>query len=92
MEAVGAERCGGGVKEFQVEFLSSENAPLTATAKVIVGGSRSVEKDAVSLSMDGKTCSEARCGFEAKKGQTYRLMAASGLRKIEDLCIVVARP
>ena len=29
---------------------------------------------------------------EAKKGQTYRLVAASGLRKIEDLCIVVARP
>jgi len=45
------------VKEFQVEFLASENAPLTATAKVIVGGSRSVEKDAVTLSMDGKTCS-----------------------------------
>ena len=92
MEAVGAERCGGGVKEFQVEFLSSENAPLTATAKVMVGGSRSVEKDAVTLSMDGKTCFEARCGFEAKKGQTYRLVAASGLRKIEDLCIIVARP
>ena len=75
-----------------MEFLSSENAPLTATAKVIVGGSRSLEKNSVTLSMDGKTCSEARCGFEAMKGQTYRLVATSGLRKIEDLCIVVARP
>jgi hypothetical protein len=34
----------------------------------------------------------ARCPFEAKKGQIYRFAAASGLPKLDNLCIVVARP
>ena len=35
IEAVGAERCGGPVKAFEVEFLAPDNAALAGTAKAI---------------------------------------------------------
>ena len=92
MEAIGAERCGGRVKSYQIEFLAPEAATLEAKAKAIVRGATESAADAVTLSIDGRTCTNARCGFEAKKGQTYKFAAASGLPRIDDLCIVVARP
>jgi hypothetical protein len=35
IEAVGAERCGGSVKAFEVEFLAPDNASLAGTAKAM---------------------------------------------------------
>ncbi len=92
MESIGAERCGGRVKAYQIEFLAPEAATLEAKAKAIVRGAKDPAADSVTLSMDDKTCTNARCGFEAKKGQSYKFAAASGLPRIDDLCIVVGRP
>src|SRR3712207_6030489 len=36
MEAVGAEKCGGPVKSYEVEFLAPDNAALEGTAKALV--------------------------------------------------------
>ena len=92
MEAIGAEKCGGRVKSYEIEFLAPDSAPLEATAKAIVRGASDPAPDAVTLSLDGKPCTNARCGFTAKKGETYKFAAASRLPRIDDLCIVVARP
>jgi hypothetical protein len=35
IEAVGAERCGGPVKAFEVEFLAPDNASLAGTAQAM---------------------------------------------------------
>ena len=68
MESIGAEKCGGRVSGFEVEFLAPESAPLEATA------------------------TDARCAFQARKGETYKLAATTKLRVFEELCVVVARP
>jgi hypothetical protein len=92
MEAIGAEKCGGPVNSYAVEFLAPENASLAATAKAILNGLSVASANAVALSIDGRPCADGRCPFEAKKGQTYRFAATSGLPKLDELCIVVARP
>jgi len=46
----------------------------------------------VAISLDGKDCTNGRCGFQAKKGETYRLSAKARLSSLGELCIVVARP
>src|SRR5215207_2604667 len=92
METIGAEKCGGRVTAFEVEFLAPDGAALEATAKVLVRGASSAAQNAVTLSIDGKPCADARCPFQARKGETYKLAAATKLRTFEDLCIVVARP
>ncbi len=92
MESIGAEKCGGQVKSYEIEFLSPENATLEATAKVMVKGAAVLAPNAVTLSVDSKPCTNARCGFQAKKGETYRFAAMSRLPRLDDLCIVVARP
>jgi hypothetical protein len=38
IEAVGAERCGGSVKAFEVEFLAPDTASMAGEAKAIVNG------------------------------------------------------
>ena len=88
MEAIGAEKCGGPVKSYQIEFLAPHSASLETTAKAIVRGATDPAPEAVTLSIDGKPCTNARCTFGAKKGETYKFAAASGLPRIDDLCIV----
>ena len=93
IESIGAESCGGRVGVFDVEFLAPDAATLEASAKAVLkGGSPSPDQNAISLSIDGKPCTDARCVFQARKGQTYKFAAATKLRAFEDLCIVVARP
>src|SRR5215207_10322396 len=92
IESIGAEKCGGRVSAFEVEFLAPDRAALEATAKALVRGAPSLAQNAVTLSIDGKPCADARCPFQARKGETYKLTAATKLRTFEDLCIVVARP
>jgi hypothetical protein len=92
IEAIGAEKCGGRVNAYDVEFLAPENAALEATAKALVNGSPSQAPDAVTLSIDGRPCTDARCLFQARKGETYKLVARTKLRQFQDLCVVVARP
>ncbi len=92
MESVGAVKCGGRVKAYQIEFLASESAQLEASAKAMVKGAADTAPNGVTLSIDGKTCTNAVCAFQAKKGETYRFAAASRLPTVDDLCIVVARP
>jgi len=92
MEAIGAEKCGGPVKSYQIEFLAPDSASLEATAKAFVRGAPVLSAEAVTLSIDGTLCTNARCGFQAKKGQSYKFAAASGLPRIDDLCIGVSRP
>jgi hypothetical protein len=91
METIGAEKCGGRVTAFEVEFLAPEGAALEATAKALVRGTPSLAQNAVTISIDGKSCADARCPFQAR-GETYKLAAATKLRSFEELCIVVARP
>ena len=92
MESIGAEKCGGPVKTYEVEFLAPNNATLEATAKVVLNGLTVTAPNATTLSIDGRACTNARCPLEAKKGQTYKLVAASALPRFDELCIVVARP
>ena len=92
MEAVGAEKCGGPVESYEVEFLAPDNASLAGTAKALVNGVPATEPTAANLSIDGRPCTNARRSFDAKKGQTYRFAASTELPKVENLCIVVARP
>jgi hypothetical protein len=89
IEAIGAEKCGRGAKTYTVEFLAPDNAQVEAQGKVLVAGKE--EPDKPSLSLDGKPCSNGRCAFPAKKGQTYKLTAVSTARALE-LCISVSRP
>jgi len=42
METIGAEKCGGRVTAFEVEFLAPEGAALEATAKALVRGTPSL--------------------------------------------------
>jgi hypothetical protein len=91
IEAVGAQRCGGRVTSYAVEFLAPEDAQLEATAKGIVGDTEP-RGETIRLSLDGRPCASARCSFRASKGQTYRLVAHSEPAGIDNLCIVVARP
>jgi hypothetical protein len=92
IESIGAEKCGGRVNALEVEFLAPESAPLEPTAKALVRGAPSLAPDAVSLTVDGKSCTDARCAFQARKGETYKLAASTKLRSFEELCVVVARP
>jgi hypothetical protein len=92
IEAIGAEKCGGPVRSYEVEFLAPETAELEATVKALVGGSAVTRREPARLSLDGKACADARCGFRASKGQTYKLVAETELTRLDELCIVVARP
>jgi hypothetical protein len=65
------------VTAFEVEFLAPDGAALEATAKALVRGAPSLAQDAVTLSIDGKPCADARCPFQARKGETYKLAAAT---------------
>ena len=60
--------------------------------KAVLKGATGARSEAATLSLDGKDCTNGRCGFEAKKGQTYRLSAKTSLTSLDELCIVVARP
>ena len=51
METIGAEKCGGRVTAFKVEFLAPDGAALEATAKVLVRGAPSLAQDSVTLSI-----------------------------------------
>ena len=92
MESVGAQKCGGWAKAYEIEFLAPDNGALQATAKVVVNGNSVPRPDAVTLAIDGKECGNALCAFQARKGQTYRFSAASRIANFDELCIVVARP
>src|SRR3954454_5356401 len=92
METIGAEKWGGRVTAFEVDFLAPEGAALEATAKALVRGTPSLAQNAVTMSIDGKSCADARCPFQARKGETLALAAATIVRSFEELCIVVARP
>ena len=92
MESIGAEKCGGRVTLFEVEFLAPDGAALEATAKALVRGAPSPAQDVVTLSIDGKPCTNARCLFQARKGDTYKTGSRDETAHFEDLCIVVARP
>ena len=75
-----------------IEFLAPDNATLEAKVKAVVKGAPDTRSKSTTLSLDGKDCTAGRCGFEAKKGQTYRLSAKTSLTSLDELCIVVARP
>jgi hypothetical protein len=90
VEAVGAVSCGERVKSYAVDFLAPDNEALEANAKALV---RELEANRrVSLSLDGRSCAEARCSFRASKGQTYRLVAEGERVDFDQLCIVISRP
>ena len=54
---------------FEMEFLAPDGAALEATAKALVRGAPSLAQDAVTLSIDGKPCADARCPFQAAKAR-----------------------
>jgi hypothetical protein len=92
IEALGAEKCGGKVKTYEVEFLAPETAQVEATAKAGRGGATDPNRETATLALDGQPCRNARCSFRANKGQTYKLVAQSGVENHDELCISVARP
>jgi hypothetical protein len=91
IEAVGAQKCGGRVKSYTVEFLAPDNAELEASAKALVDDTEP-QRATARLSLDGRPCANARCSFPARKGQTYKLVAESEIASFDNLCVVVARP
>ena len=92
IEAVGAEKCGGKVNTYEVEFLAPESTQVEATARAAKGGVTDPHRDTASLSLDGQPCRNAKCSFHAHKGQTYRLVAQSAVADHDELCISVTRP
>jgi hypothetical protein len=92
MESIGAEKCGRAARAYEIEFLAPDTATVEAKAKAVNKGTTDARPDATALSLDGKDCTNGRCGFEAKKGQTYRLSAKTSITSLDELCIVVARP
>jgi hypothetical protein len=92
MESIGAEKCGRAAKAYDIQFLAPDNATVEAKVKAVVKGATDTRSESATLSLDGKECTGGRCGFEAKKGQTYRLSARTSLTSLDELCIVVARP
>jgi hypothetical protein len=92
IEAVGAEKCGGKVNTYEVEFLAPESTQVEATARAAKGGVTDPDRDTASLSLDGQPCGNAICSFRANKGQTYRLVAQSAVADHDELCISVTRP
>ena len=80
MEAIGAEKCVRGARTtYEIEFLAPENATLEARAKVVAKGTTDTLAT-VALALDGKDCTDGRCGLQAKKGQSYRLSASTAVR------------
>ena len=69
METIGAEKCGGRITAFEVEFLAPDGAALEATAKALVRGAPSLAQNAVTLSIDGKPCADARCRSRPAKAR-----------------------
>ena len=49
IEAVGAEKCGGKVNTYEVEFLAPESTQVEATAKAGKGGATDPHRDTASL-------------------------------------------
>ncbi|HEX4892584.1 MAG TPA: hypothetical protein VFV47_04800 [Hyphomicrobiaceae bacterium] len=90
IESIGAERCGGPVQRHEVEFLAPEATQVIVVAKVLRDGK--TDATAASISIDGKPCTGAGCGFRAEKGRTYRLLAETTAQGFDDLCISVGRP
>jgi hypothetical protein len=90
IEAVGAEKCGGALKAYTVDYLAGESGPVEARVKVMVGGLEEIKRGTTGLSLDGKPCSDARCAFRATKGQSYKLTATA--QTADNLCISVTRP
>lgn len=91
IEALGAEKCGGKVKSYAVEFLAPEDGQVEASTKTMVRGS-DAQRASTQLAIDGRPCAEARCVFRAVKGKSYKLSAESDRLDFDDLCIVIARP
>ncbi len=92
IESIGAENCAGRAQAHEVAFLAPESATVEATAKVLRNGVALSAPDVATLSIDGKPCTDGRCAFQAKKGETYRLAATTGVANANDLCIAVTRP
>ena len=92
IEAIGAEKCAGRARAHEVAFLAPETAAVEATAKVLRNGVALSAPDVATLSIDGKPCTDGRCAFQAKKGDTYRLAATTAVPNADDLCIAVTRP
>jgi hypothetical protein len=92
IEAIGAEKCAGRAQAHEVAFLAPDSATVEAIAKVLRRGVALSDPGVATLSIDGKPCTEGRCAFQAKKGETYRLRATTSVRDANDLCIAVTRP
>jgi hypothetical protein len=92
MQAVGAQKCGGRVRSFTIEFVAPESAALLAIARDKVVNELLRNGPLLSLSMDGKACRDGECRFQANKGQTYTFVAMGDLAMPRDLCISVVRP
>ncbi len=92
MEAVGAQKCGGAVRSYTIEFLAPETTQLVASATASVGGATDRRRATAKLSIDGKPCNRDECSFRANKGQTYTLSAESEVQASDELCISVSRP
>jgi hypothetical protein len=92
MESIGAEKCSRAAKAYEIDFLAPDDATVEAKAKVVVKGATDARPEVATLSLDSKDCTNGRCGFEAKKGQTYRLSAKTSITSLDELCLVVTRP
>ena len=68
IEAIGAEKCAGRAQAHEVAFLAPESATVEATAKVLRRGLAVTDPEAATLSIDGKPCTDGRCGFQAISG------------------------
>ena len=92
IEAIGAEKCGGGQSAYAVDFLAPDDASLEARAKARVGSRDSPYQELQTLSLDGRPCPEGRCSFQAKKGQTYKIVAEPQGPRGNEVCVSVGRP
>ncbi len=93
IEALGGEKCGSPGAPLTVEFVAPDDAQVEASAKATrADGSANTDRDTATLSMNGQVCTDGRCAFRARKGETYTFVAQSAVPSARALCVSVAKP
>src|SRR3954465_14158594 len=78
IEAIGAEKCGGPAKAYQVEFLAPDSASLEATAKAIVRGATDLRPEAVTLSIHGTCARTPAAASRPRRGRATSWQPRAG--------------
>src|SRR3954464_13511567 len=71
MEAIGAERCGRGVRSYQIDSWRLRMRPWRRKRRSwkVLAAKGPTDIREVTLSLDGNECTNGRCGFRRRKAR-----------------------